>query len=442
MPVSETLSAPLVARQQPTYPDADALARTLHQLSTLPPLVTSWEILRLKRHIADAVAGRRFLLQGGDCAESFGDATASVITGRLKVLMQMSLVLIYGLRKPVVRVGRFAGQYAKPRSSDTETRGDVTLPAYRGDIVNAAAFTEEARTPDPGRLLRAYYKAGLTLNFTRALVDGGFADLNNAENWELDFVRDTPMSDAYHDIVARIQDALSFVFTLTDEHVDDFRRAEFFTSHEALILAYEQALTRTVRHLDVPFNLSTHLPWIGLRTHEPEGAHVAYAAAIGNPIAVKVGHETSTETLRSLLRHLDPDREPGRLTLIARMGASRVEDHLPRIVETVRAAGNPVLWVCDAMHGNTESTATGVKTRRFENIASEVEQSFAIHKALGGHLGGVHLELTGEDVTECTGGARGLSDDDLTRAYRSTVDPRLNAEQALELALRIVGSAG
>ena len=440
--MSETLPAtPPVARQQPTYPDAEALARTLHQLSTLPPLVTSWEILRLKRQIADAVAGRRFLLQGGDCAESFGDATASVITGRLKVLMQMSLVLIYGLRKPVVRVGRFAGQYAKPRSSDSETRGGVTLPAYRGDIVNAAAFTPEARTPDPGRLLRAYYKAGLTLNFTRALVDGGFADLNNAENWELDFVRDTPMSEAYHDIVARIQDALSFVFTLTDEHVDDFRRAEFFTSHEALILAYEQALTRTVRNLDVPFNLSTHLPWIGLRTHDPDGAHVAYAATIGNPIAVKVGHETSAETLRLLLRHLDPDREPGRLTLIARMGASRVEDHLPRIVETVRAAGHPVLWVCDAMHGNTESTATGVKTRRFENIASEVEQSFRIHKALGGHLGGVHLELTGEDVTECTGGARGLSDDDLTRAYRSTVDPRLNAEQALELALRIVGSA-
>ncbi len=430
------------APQQPLYPDAEHLERVLAHMRTLPPLVTSWEVTRLRQYLAEAAAGQRFLLQGGDCAESFADCTASVITNRLKVLLQMSLVLNYGLRKRVVRVGRYAGQFAKPRSSDTETRDGVTLPAYRGDIINGAPFTAAMRTPDPERLVGAYTKSALTLNFVRALVDGGFADLNHPEVWELDFARSAPLADAYHALVGRIHDALSFVSTLTNGPIADFERAEFFTSHEALLLGYEGALTRHVpRHAD-PYNLSTHLPWIGLRTNDPDGAHVAYAAAIGNPVAVKVGQTTPPDHVEALLARLDPQKTPGRLTLICRFGADAVEDHLPRLVETVRRRGHPVLWVCDAMHGNTETTATGVKTRRFERIVSEIEQSFDVHRALGTHLGGVHLELTGENVTECTGGARGLTDADLTRDYRSNVDPRLNVEQAIEVAIAIVRMQG
>ena len=395
-------------------------------------------MLRLRQQLAEAQAGQRFVLQGGDCAESFAECTAPVITNRLKVLMQMSLVLTYGLRTRVVRVGRVAGQYAKPRSSDFETRDGETFPAYRGDLINGAPFTREARTPDPARLVRAYSKSALTLNFVRALSQGGFADLHHPEVWDLDFVRHSPLAAEYQNIVGRIKDALSFVTTLSGERIPDLERAEFFTSHEALLLDYEHALTRVVPRHDAPLNLGTHLPWIGLRTNDPEGAHIEYARTIANPVAVKVGPTTSSDDLRTLLRLLDPDREPGRLTLIARFGAARVEDGLPRLVEVVRASGHPALWLCDAMHGNTEETASGIKTRRFENIAAEVDFSFRIHAAMGSRLGGVHLELTGEDVTECTGGARGLSEADLTRDYRSNVDPRLNAEQALELALRIV----
>lgn len=426
------------APQQPVYPDAAHLARVLAHLGTLPPLVTSWEITRLRAQLAEVATGQRFLLQGGDCAESFADCTSPVIANRMKVLLQMSLVLTYGLGQRVVRVGRYAGQFAKPRSSDVETRGGVTLPAYRGDIINGAPFTAEARTPDPDRLVRAYTKSALTLNFVRALVDGGFADLNHPELWELDFARHAPLADEYHAIVARIHEALSFVTTLADGTIPDLARADFFTSHEALLLDYEAAFTRTVPRHAEPYNLSTHLPWIGLRTNAPDGPHVAYAAAIGNPVAVKVGTTTDAEHVEALLARLDPQKTPGRLALICRFGSEAVEDHLPRLVETVRRRGHPVVWVCDAMHGNTETTASGVKTRRFERIVSEIEQSFAIHRALGSHLGGVHLELTGENVTECTGGARGLSEADLTRDYRSHVDPRLNAEQALEVALAVV----
>ena len=317
-------------------------------------------------------------------------------------------------------------------------RDGVTLPAYRGDIINGAAFTPTSRTPDPERLVRAYTKSALTLNFVRALVEGGFADLNHPELWELDFARNAPLADDYHAIVGRIHEALSFVTTLAEGAIPDLARADFFTSHEALLLDYESAFTRHVpRHVE-PYNLSTHLPWIGLRTNDPDGAHVAYAAALGNPVAVKVGTTTPPEHVEALLEKLDPQKTPGRLTLICRFGSEDVEAHLPTLVETVRRRGNPVVWVCDAMHGNTETTATGVKTRRFERIVSEIEQSFAVHKAMGTHLGGVHLELTGENVTECTGGARGLTADDLTRDYRSNVDPRLNAEQAIEVALAVV----
>jgi 3-deoxy-7-phosphoheptulonate synthase len=426
------------SRQQPTYPDPAALDAALGHLATLPPLVTSWEVRALKTQLAEAAAGQRFLLQGGDCAESFAECTAPVITNRLKVLMQMSLVLTYGLRMRVTRVGRTAGQYAKPRSSDFETRAGVTLPSYRGDIINGPAFTAEDRTPDPARLVRAYARSAMTLNFVRALSQGGFADLHHPEVWDLDFVGHSPFSDEYHAIVGRIHDGLSFVTTLISDRISELERAEFYTSHEALLLGYEDALTRLVPRHETPYNLGTHFPWIGLRTNDPEGAHVAYAAGIANPVAVKVGGTTPPEHVRDLLRILNPEREPGRLTFIARFGADHVEDGLPRLIETVRASGYPVLWVCDPMHGNTVETATGIKTRRFESIVGELEASFRIHAAMGSHLGGVHLELTGENVTECTGGARGLDEEGLTRDYRSNVDPRLNADQALELALRIV----
>ncbi len=426
------------ALQQPEYPDAEALQHVLQHLSTLPPLVTSWEVRRLKTQLAEAAAGKRFLLQGGDCAESFSECTASVITNRLKVLMQMSLVLVYGLRTRVTRAGRVAGQYAKPRSSDVETQDGVTLPAYRGDIINGAAFTSESRTPDPHRLVRAYSKSALTLNFVRALSQGGFADMHHPEYWDLDFAQHSPHAETYHAIVAAIRDAISFVGTLSNAPLSDLEKAEFFTCHEALHLHYEQALTRFVPRLSDPYNLSTHFPWIGMRTAQPEGAHVAYACGIANPIGIKVGPEMTADWLRDLLRLLDPHEEPGRLTLIVRMGAANVETHLPRLIETVRAMGRTVLWVCDPMHGNTESTPGGRKTRRFDVIQAELDQSLEIHAASGSRLGGVHLELTGEDVTECTGGARGLAEADLERAYLSQVDPRLNAEQSLEMVLHLV----
>lgn len=429
----------LPALQQATYPDPAELERTLRHLSTLPPLVTSWEIRRLKGQLAEAAAGKRFLLQGGDCAEAFSECTPDIITNRLKVLMQMSLVLVYGLRKRVVRIGRLAGQYAKPRSSDTETKGGITLPAYRGDIVNGAEFTYESRIPDPNRMLRAYSKSALTLNFVRALGQGGFADMHHPEVWDLAWAQQSEMYAAYKKIVDNIRDALAFVETLNNAPIPDLERAEFFTSHEALLLPYEQALTRKVPRLVEPYNLGTHFPWIGLRTAQPDGAHVAYAQGIGNPLGVKIGAGMDRVWIRDLLTRLDPQREPGRLTLICRLGVNHVEDHLPRLIDDVRAAGyGHVLWISDPMHGNTQTSPSGYKTRRFEDILQELELSFKVHHAMGSRLGGVHFELTGEDVTECTGGARGLNDDGLKRAYRTQVDPRLNAEQALEMALRIV----
>ncbi len=425
------------ALQQPSYDDPDELARAGAHLAQLPPLVTSWEVLALKQGIAAAQDGKSFLLQGGDCAESFADCTSPVISNRLKVLLQMSLVLVHGLKKPVLRVGRFAGQYAKPRSANSETCDGLTLPSFRGDVVNGQEFTAEARRPDPQRLIQAHAHSALTMNFVRALIDGGFADLRHPEYWDLAWVEHSPLAAEYRQMVAAIGDSLQFMETLAGP-VTSFSKVDFFTSHEALLLDYESAFTRHVPRHAEPFNLSTHLPWIGLRTNDPDGAHVAYAAALGNPVAVKVGTTTPPDHVEALLEKLDPQKTPGRLTLICRFGSEDVEANLPRLVETVRRRGHPVVWVCDAMHGNTETTPSGVKTRRFERIVSEIEQSFAVHKAMGTHLGGVHLELTGENVTECTGGARGLTADDLTRDYRSHVDPRLNAEQAIEVALAIV----
>jgi 3-deoxy-7-phosphoheptulonate synthase len=429
------------AVQQPTYADPAALDEALRAVATLPPLVTSMEILALKRQIADCAEGRRFLLQGGDCAESFGDCDSGTISNRLKVLLQMSVVLIHGLRLPVVRVGRFAGQYAKPRSADAESRDGVTLPSYRGDIVNGAEFEAAARQPDPQRLVRAHMLSAMTMNFVRALMDGGFADLHHPEYWDLAWVEHSPLAREYKAMVNSIGEAVRFMETLAGQQLGSFSRVDFFTSHEALLLHYEQAVTRQVPRQWGWFNLSTHFPWIGMRTAQLDGAHLEYCRGIRNPIGVKIGPTVKPDQLLPVIDALNPANEPGRLTLIHRMGATRIEDALPPLLDAVRREGRNVLWICDPMHGNTESLDSGVKTRRFANIAAELERAFDVHAAAGTRLGGAHLELTGENVTECLGGARDLTPEDLARAYKSTVDPRLNYEQSLELAMLIVRKA-
>jgi len=430
------------AVQQPKYDDAAELSVALNRLGQLPPLVTSWEILALRGLLADAAEGRRFLLQGGDCAESFDDCSSPLISNRLKVILQMSLVLTHGLKLPIVRVGRFAGQYAKPRSADTEVRNGVTLPCYRGDIVNAPAFDAASRRADPGRLIRAHAHSAMTMNFVRALIDGGFADLHHPEYWDLAWVEHSPLQSEYRQMVESIGNSLRFMETLVGSSVAEFQRVDFHTSHEALLLHYEEAMTRQVPRHWGWFNLSTHFPWIGMRTADIDGAHVEYCRGIRNPIGVKVGVSTQPDQLLRLIDVLDADNEPGRLTLIHRMGAKHVAKSLPPLLKAVKSAGRKVLWCCDPMHGNTESVGNGVKTRRFENIRDELDQAFDIHAAAGTRLGGVHLELTGENVTECMGGARDLTETDLSRAYKSSVDPRLNYEQSLELAMLIVRKRG
>lgn len=426
------------ALQQPAYGDSEELQQASEALSRLPPLVTSWEVLALKQSLAEAQEGKRFVLQGGDCAESFADCSSPIISNRLKVLLQMSLVLVHGLKKPVLRVGRFAGQYAKPRSADQEVRDGVSLPSFRGDLVNGQAFTAEARRPDPQRMIQAHAHSALTMNFVRALIDGGFADLRHPEYWDLAWVEHSPLAAEYRQMVQAIGDSLHFVETLAGQSIAGFSRVDFFTSHEALLLHYEQALTRQVPRHAGWFNLSTHFPWIGMRTAALGGAHVEYFRGIRNPIAVKVGPTVTPAQLLPLIDVLNPDDEPGRLTLIHRMGNSKIAQALPPLLDAVKREGRRVLWVADPMHGNTESTSNGYKTRRFDNIRGELDQAFDIHAAAGTRLGGVHLELTGEDVTECMGGARDLSEGDLHRAYKSMVDPRLNYEQSLELAMLIV----
>jgi 3-deoxy-7-phosphoheptulonate synthase len=430
------------AAQQPTYRDPAALQQVLGQLAKLPPLVTSWEIESLKAALAEAAEGRQFLLQGGDCAESFDDCESSAIASKLKILLQMSLVLVHGTRRRVIRVGRFGGQYAKPRSDDREVRDGVSLPSYRGDLVNRMAFTAADREPDPQLLLRGYERAALTVNFVRSLVAGGFADLHHPEYWDLDWVQHSPLAAEYQRVVESIGEGLRFMETLAGRQVAEMNRVDFYTSHEGLHLHYEEAQTRQVPHRSGFYNLSTHMPWLGVRTAQLDGAHVEYFRGIANPIGVKVGPSTAPEDLLKLLEVLDPHEEPGRITLIHRFGVAQIEAKLPRVVEALRRAGRPAVWVCDPMHGNTESTPEGFKTRRFENILRELELAIDIHDALGGHLGGVHFELTGENVSECIGGARGLTSADLGRAYRTQVDPRLNYEQALELALRLTKKIG
>lgn len=427
------------ALQQPEYPDAATLDRALRELTQLPPLVTSWEVVALKEQLGRAAAGQCFVLQGGDCAERFADCNSQRIANQLKILIQMSLVLVQGARKPVVRIGRFAGQYAKPRSADFEDVDGVRLPSYRGDLINRPEPTLGARTPDPNLLLRGYERAALTLNFIRALVKGGFADLHHPEYWDLDWTRHAPQADEYHRLLRSITDSLCFMENILGTPAGGSDRIDFYTSHEALHLGYEQAQTRQVPHRTGYYNLSTHFPWVGIRTIAPDGAHIEYMRGINNPIGMKVGLATPPDMLLRLMEMLDPENEPGRLTLIHRFGAERIATGLPPLVEAVRASGRRVLWICDPMHGNTRSTSNGYKTRDFTEIESELSQAFDIHTRLGSHLGGVHIELTGENVTECTGGARGLNEDDLHRAYETEVDPRLNYEQSLELALLVAG---
>jgi 3-deoxy-7-phosphoheptulonate synthase len=389
------------AQQQPKYADPKALERVVADLSRLPPIVVSWEVDALRDRLAKAQRGQAFLLQGGDCAETFAECESDKLAKQLKILLQMSLVLLHGLKKPVIRVGRMAGQYAKPRSADTETRDGQTFPSYRGDLVNRPEFTAAAREADPELLLRGYERAALTLNFVRALVAGGFADLHHPEYWDLGFMHHSPLKDAYRRIADSIADSLDFFEGISGRPVHETTQADFYCSHEGLHLLYEQAQTRFIPRQQ---------RW--------------YTAM-------------DSGWLQGLVVTLNPQNQPGRLTLIHRYGAKDVEKALPRAIEAVRQTGQTVLWVCDPMHGNTETSTGGLKTRRFENILRELDLAFQIHSQSGSYLGGVHIELTGEDVTECTGGARGLTDTDLQRAYRSSVDPRLNHEQALELALLV-----
>jgi 3-deoxy-7-phosphoheptulonate synthase len=425
------------AAQLVTYQSEAELSRAVAELKAFPPLVTSWEIEALKTQLAEAARGERFLLQGGDCAERFDECTGDHIASKLKILLQMSVILVEGGRKPVIRVGRIAGQFAKPRSEDTETRDGVTLPSYRGEMVNKPGFTPEERNPDPRLMVNAYQRAALTLNFIRALVKGGFADLHHPENWDLGFAHHSELSDEYHAIAQRVTGSLHFMEAILGVSAVEMKWVDFFTSHEALHLYYEEAQTRQVPRRTEWYNLSTHFPWVGMRTLDRGGAHAEYFRGISNPIALKIGPSLKPEVLSELLDTLHPTNEPGRLTLIHRFGSRKIADCLPPLIETVRKSGKTVLWCCDPMHGNTQMTSDGTKTRHFDDIQSELNSAFAIHRDCGGFLGGVHIELTGEDVTECLGGARNLVPADLKRAYKSEVDPRLNYEQALEIAMLI-----
>ena len=424
-------------RQQPNYQDPQALDEVLRTIRSYPPLVFVGEVENLKRQLADAAAGRRFLLQGGDCAERFQDCTPESITSKIKLLLQMSVVLCYGARQPVVRVGRIAGQYAKPRSSDTEVVDGVEMPVFRGDNINSFVPDPIGRIPDPQRLLTSYHTASMTLNYVRAMITGGFADLHHPENWNLSFVPKSAHRDRYGQIVANIQDAVAFMDSLGGIREDRLGTIDFFTSHEGLLLNFEEAMTRHIQARGRYYNLGAHMLWIGDRTRELTGAHIEYFRGIANPIGIKWGPGASLPEMVNLIQTLNPANEPGRITLITRFGHDKVEAHLGAAVEAVRGAGLSVLWSADPMHGNVIKTKNGVKTRDFGSILAELKKSFAIHKSLGSRLGGVHFELTGEDVTECTGGAEGIGEDDLVRQYETFCDPRLNYSQSLEMAFVI-----
>jgi 3-deoxy-7-phosphoheptulonate synthase len=427
------------AKQLPEYKDALALQRAEAELAAQPPLVFAGEARNLKLRLADVVAGKAFLLQGGDCAESFAEFSANKIRDSFRVLLQMAITLTFAGSMPVVKVGRVAGQFAKPRSDDNETRNGTTLPSYRGDIINGFDFTPEARTPDPARMVRAYNQSAATLNLLRAFAQGGYADLNRVHKWNLEFAKDSPLGERYEDLASRIDEALAFMAAcgVTGETVPAIRETAFYTSHEALLLPYEQALTRVDSLTGEWYDCSAHFLWIGARTHQTDGAQVEFARGIRNPIGLKVGPHMTTDDLLKLIHILNPTNEPGRLTLISRMGADKVEAKLAPLLRAVKKEGSAVVWSCDPMHGNTFPSGTGYKTRKFDNILAEVRGFFAAHHAEGTHPGGIHLELTGQNVTECIGGAEKLTESDLSGRYETVCDPRLNANQALEMAFLI-----
>lgn len=428
-----------IAAQQPNWPggaNGEPLAKAVAELKALPPLVFAGECDQLKARIADAAAGKAFWLQGGDCAETFGSATADSIRNRIKTILQMAAVLQYQSSLPVIKVGRMAGQFAKPRSNDTETRNGVTLPAYRGDAVNGLDFTEEARTPDPQRLVKVYNTSAATLNLVRAFTQGGFADLRRVHEWNKGFIKDSTFGEKYEQVANEIGRALSFMESAGVDP-EEFKSVDFYASHEALIIEYEKALTRIDSRTDLPYDVSGHFIWIGERTRQMDGAHVDFASKVRNPIGVKLGPKTTVDDALALIDKLDPQREPGRLTFITRMGASKIREILPPLVEGVTKSGAQVLWVCDPMHGNTFETSNGYKTRQFEDVLDEVRGFFEVHKKLGTHPGGIHIELTGDDVTECLGGGNQISEKDLESRYETACDPRLNHSQSLELAFLV-----
>ncbi|MFG6566584.1 class II 3-deoxy-7-phosphoheptulonate synthase [Sulfitobacter sp. 1A13679] len=424
--------------QMPDYPDQAALEAVEAQLARYPVLVFAGEARRLKKHLAAAGRGEAFLLQGGDCAESFEQFSSDAIRDTFKVMLQMAIVLTHGAKVPVIKLGRMAGQFAKPRSAPTEMVDGVELPSYRGDIINDLAFNEAARIPDPQKMLRAYTQAAATLNLLRAFSTGGYADVHQVHGWTLGFT-DDEKAEKYREIANRISDTLDFMAAagVTAETAHTLQSVEFYTSHEALLLEYEEALCRRDSQTGKWLAGSGHMIWIGDRTRQPDGAHVEFASGVQNPIGLKCGPSMTSDDLKQLMAKLNPENEEGRLTLISRFGAGQVSDHLPRLIKTVQEEGANVVWTCDAMHGNTIKSSTGYKTRPFDSVLREVHEFFAVHNAEGSVPGGVHFEMTGQDVTECTGGVRAVSDEDLSDRYHTACDPRLNASQSLELAFLV-----
>ena len=424
-------------QQQPQYADPGHLDRVLERIRSYPPLVFAGEVDILKRQLAEAARGRRFLLQGGDCAERFQDCTPEAITSKLKILLQMSVILCYGARRPVIRVGRIAGQYAKPRSADFEVVAGKKIPSYRGDNINSFAADETARQPDPDRLLQSYHASSLTLNYVRAMITGGFADLHHPEHWNLEAFGKSKHREAYQQIVGNIKDAIAFMESLGGVREEKLGSIDFYTSHEGLLLAFEESMTRFVPEAGRWYNLSAHMLWIGDRTRQLEGAHVEYFRGVANPVGIKIGPTSQAADTVALIRAINPLNEPGRIVLITRFGNDKAPVLLPPTIAAVREAGLDVLWSVDPMHGNVIKTSADIKTRDFGAILGEIRQTFAAHKSCGSILGGVHFELTGDSVTECTGGSEGLQESDLTRNYETYCDPRLNYSQSLEMAFLI-----
>jgi len=430
----------LPVKQQPQWPDADAVGAASAEIATLPPLVFAGEVDMLRDRLAAAARGEAFLLQGGDCAETFAGATAEQIRNRVKTILQMAVVLTYGASMPVIKMGRMAGQFAKPRSNDMETRGGVTLPAYRGDIVNGYDFTPESRTADPRRLVQGYHTAASTLNLVRAFTQGGFADLRQVHSWNKGFAAN-PANHEYEKLAGEIDKAIRFM-EAAGADFDELKRVEFYASHEGLLMDYERPMTRIDSRTGTPYNTSAHFLWVGERTRDLDGAHIDYFSRLRNPIGVKLGPSTSADDMERLIDKLDPDREPGRLTFITRMGAGKIRDALPPLLEAIKGMDATPLWVSDPMHGNGLTTATGYKTRRFDDVVHEVKGFFESHRAAGTHPGGIHIELTGDDVTECLGGSEHIDEATLATRYESLCDPRLNHMQSLELAFLVAEELG